>query len=121
MGFKLSQIDDNIARLDLMGTFDAEDAQEYLEQVAPYFERVIALDKKLHIFIDSTQFEKLSTEGRRVFSDLNKHPAIGNLATMGINRIYSMLARFIMIASGKNNIRFFNSEDEALTWLREAK
>ena len=49
MGFKLSQIEENIIRLDLIGDFDAQDALEYPYQLTPFLEQADALGKKLNI------------------------------------------------------------------------
>ena len=120
MGFKLSTIEGNIARLDLIGDFDAQDAMEYPSELAPFLEQAHAMGKKLHIYTDTTHFGKLSVEGRRVFSDANKDSRQGKVAATGVNRLLGMMARFIMVASGRNNIQFFSSEDEALQWLKES-
>jgi hypothetical protein len=39
-------------------------------------------------------------------------------AVVGASRYARVLASFIMKATGRNNIRFFVSEEEGLAWLK---
>lgn len=120
MGFKLTAIEENIVRLDLLGDFDAQDALEYPSQIDYFMEQATLKGKQLHVYTDTSKFGKLSVEGRRVFSDANKDERQGKVAATGVNRILGMMARFIMVASGRNNIRFFSDEAEAMEWLRDS-
>ncbi|MFK7801727.1 MAG: STAS/SEC14 domain-containing protein [Anaerolineae bacterium] len=118
MGYKLSKITENIMRLDLIGDFDAEDASNYPAQLMPYLENAAAHGEQLHIYVDTSEFGSLSVAGRRVFSEANKDERQGKIAASGVNRFLGMMARFIMVASGRDNIRFFDDENSALEWLK---
>ena len=120
MGFKISHINENVIRNEMIGHFTAEDALAYEQEIKVHYEEADSIGKQLHIYVDTSQFEKLSVEGRRTFSKMNQDNRLGRIASTGGNRILNTLARFIMIASKRNNIRYFSSEEEALDWLKSA-
>ena len=39
---------------------------------------------------------------------------------LGFNQILKMTARFVMVASGKKNVHFFDDEAEAIEWLKSS-
>lgn len=120
MGYNLSKITENISRLNLQGDFDAEDAADYPTKLVPHLENAAARGQQLHIYVDTSEFGSLSVAGRRVFSDANKDERQGKIAATGVNRFLGMMARFIMVASGRDNIRFFEDETTALEWLKSS-
>ena len=118
MGFKISKIEENIIRFDMLGDFDAEDASACFNQTTALFAEAALRGKKLHVYVDTTQFGNMSVEGRRMFSKMNKDERQGSVAMVGVNRILKIMVRFIMVASGQDNVRFFDNEAQAIKWLK---
>ena len=118
MAYELSNISDHIMTLKIIGDFDADDALVYADDLEEYFERAKSVGRKLHIYVDTSEMGKISVEIRRVTSETNKDPRAGYVATDGVNRVIRIMARFLMVASGRNNIYFFDTQKEAIDWLK---
>ncbi len=94
---------------DVIDTF-VEDFMAYLEQATP--ERPLRT-----LTISEVPVRKLSSRVRRVFARLNKDPRLGKSATVGGSRYSRVLIGFVLKATGRDNIRLFGTEEEALAWL----
>jgi hypothetical protein len=44
---------------------------------------------------------------------------LGKAATIGVDRYTRVLIGFVLKATGRDNIRLFDTEEQALAWLRE--
>lgn len=119
MGYQIQQISENIISLDLISSFSAEDASNHALEMDPILERLCASGNKVHFLVRTVELGKISLEGRRSFGERNGDPRVGNTAVVGVNRFLKVVAQFVMVASGKQNIRFFDAADEvsALNWL----
>ncbi len=73
----------------------------------------------VNIIVDLTRSGKLSPEARKVFRELTENEKIGKLALFGMHPVARVIASFFMGATKKKDIRFFNSKEEALAWLKE--
>jgi len=120
MGYKVQQISENIISLDLIGDFSAEDATNHVLEMDPILERLSASGNQVHFLVSTAELGKISLEGRRSFGERNGDPRLGSTAVVGVNRFLKIVAQFVMVASGKQNIRFFDAADEvsALNWLK---
>jgi hypothetical protein len=56
---------------------------------------------------------------RKAFFDLNSDPRLGKSATVGVDRYTRVLLDFMLKATKRDNIRLFDTEEEALAWLKE--
>jgi len=119
MGYKIESLSDNIISIRFLGDFTKEDAFEQAEEMDPILDQVHALGEQVHFLVHTEEMGKILVEGRRSFSERNGDPRIGKTAVIGVNQFLKIIARFIVVASGKDNIRFFNVGDdqEALEWL----
>jgi hypothetical protein len=62
---------------------------------------------------------KLCGPARKEFTQFNSGGNIGKVGIIGSNPFIKVLATFILKASNRNNIRFFNGEGEAIEWIKE--
>ncbi len=122
MGYKIEKLDNNIIKFDMFDTFSAEDAVGHAVEMDPILSQLELAGQKAAFLIYTTNLNKISVEGRRSFSERNGDPRIGKTAVIGVNRFLKVIARFIIVASGKDNIRFFDVPDEgdAIAWLKES-
>lgn len=70
------------------------------------------------VLIDLQQSTDFSSGARRTWVEFLKNPKIKKTAIYGGNVFVRTLASFVITAAGKTNIKFFVTEEEALTWLR---
>ena len=122
MGYSINRLDGNIIKFEMLGDFTAEDAKNHADEMDPILNELAQNGQKAQFLIYTEQLKKISVEGRRSFSERNGDDRIGKTAVVGVNRFLKVIARFIMVASGKSNIKFFDLEDDldAIEWLKES-
>lgn len=116
MPYKLQSIQTDILKIEFIGDMTDEDVAQNSTDIDPYLENV-SVEKPLNFLIDASRMGKMSAGTRRVFTERNKNPLVGSTAIYGLNRALKVLGHFIITASGRENIHFFDSETEALAWL----
>lgn len=121
MGYKIEPL-----RVDLIKVtydhngFSDEDAKTYRSEIEILMNNAKGQNKLLKNLIYPGPRGHISLEGREMFKELNKDPRNGNAAIIGGDRFTKMITHFILIATGQNNIRFFDNEDSALEWLNNS-
>ena len=120
MAHELDLIEEGIVRLAFIGDITDADVDAFLQGFLPFMEATTT-DHPLGLLIDASRDGKMVPSARRNFTDLNKDPRLGYIAISNINRFNRVVATFIMKATGRNNIRFFDSEAAALAWLQSVK
>jgi len=58
-------------------------------------------------------------KARKIYTEIIKSPKIGKAAIFGLNRSNKVIVSFLLKASGKNDLKVFSNEEEALKWLKE--
>ncbi|MFQ5615532.1 MAG: STAS/SEC14 domain-containing protein [Anaerolineales bacterium] len=117
MAHELRMDADGILRLALIGNMKQEDVDAYVKDLAPFRETATETEP-LFFIIDTSRLGKASSAARKAFGELAKDPRIGKSALVGVSRYVRVLAGFLAKAAGRDNIQFFDSEEEALAWLK---
>ena len=117
MAYQLQPIALNIVKVEFIKEITDADADRYLEEITPYLDQATP-HNPLHLLVYAQNVGKVSGKARQVFTDLNRNPGAGKLAVFGLNRTLKVLAVFMNKASGRQNIRVFDDETEALAWLQ---
>jgi hypothetical protein len=109
--------DDNILRVVFVGDTGERGAQAFIEALGPFLEATTEAEP-LHAILDATQAGKLSAKARKIFFGLNRDSRVGKVAVIGTRRYLQVLGSFILKATRRDNIRFFDSEEQAIVWLK---
>ena len=117
MAHELQMGDDGILRVSYIGDMDEEDVEAYIRDLAPFREAATE-ERPLVFLIDTSRLGKASSAARKTFAELAKEPRIGRSALIGARRYVRVMAGFLAKATGRENYRFFDSEKEALAWLK---
>lgn len=72
-----------------------------------------------NVLIDLKASSGFSSAARKVWVEFLKDKRIIKTAIFGGNIFVKTLASFVIAATGKDNVRFFSTEDEARQWLVE--
>ena len=72
-----------------------------------------------YVLIDLHQSTEFSSAARKVWVGFLQDEKIKKTALYGGNLFVKTLATFVIAATGKKEIKFFNSEAEALAWFKE--
>jgi len=118
MSFEVQPISDQIVKLTIDGDISDEDGEQFLTDINE-FRDALPPEKPMHYLVDSMKQGKLSAHTRSIFTEQNKSSGVGKVAVFGSNRFVRVMATFMIKASGRDNIRFFETETEALAWLQE--
>jgi len=108
---------DGILRTSRSGSMTQAKVAAFVEQARAILETVTEAEPLL-VLVDSRQTGKLSATARKAFAQLSRDPRVGKVAVFGLGRYVRMVVSFVNRATGKNNVRFFDSEQQALAWLQ---
>jgi hypothetical protein len=113
-------LQDGILHVTFVGDIDVEDWMDYIRDYAPFLDQTTPEDP-LDFLVDGTQMGKFSAAARKLLVDdfRNPNPRIGKTAMVGASRYVRVLASFILKATGRSNVRLFETEKDALVWLQE--
>lgn len=114
--YKITRTDERFLRVVFTGDFDDADATAYVQELGPFLQAATA-ENPLRLLVDAQEVGRLSVKARKILTELNSDPRSGETAVLGVNRFLMVLAQFILKASNRDNVRFFESEAEAVAWL----
>jgi hypothetical protein len=108
--------DDGIVRVQYIGDIDRDGAEAFADYLAPHF--AAASEKNLvKVIAFSGSEEKYRSGARQKFAEINREPMLGAVAVVGTNRTTRVMATLILKATGRDNIRFFDEESDAVAWI----
>lgn len=117
MAHELSMKADGILRTTIAGDLDRSvidtlqgDYRSFLEASTPA--------APLNNILFTARVGRISSAARRFFTELTNDPRFGSAAIIDPPRRVRVLGKFILKATGRENIHYFNSEEEALNWLK---
>jgi len=118
MGHEMRMGQDGILRVKFIGFLEREDAEAYIRDYSTYVERATP-EKPLHSLADAKEMTKMSSVARKTIIETfsSSDARIGKTAVVGASRYLRVLTSFILKAVGRENIRLFATEEEALLWL----
>ena len=108
--------EDNIIYSTIIGDTDSEMAIAFDEATLKLMNMI---EGKVNVFVDNDKARKPSAVARKIMQGFIMHEKYGKLAIFGLHPVARVLASFFMGYSKKKDMRFFNSKDEALAWLKE--
>lgn len=120
MPYKMRMGDDEILRVDFAGgVLERDEVDDFVRDFRIYLDAATPEAPLRTLTFADQSGANLPSKTRRAFADLNLDPRLGKSATLGINRYTRVLIGFVLKATGRDNIRFFDTEEDALAWLRE--
>ena len=108
--------EDNVLRITVVGEVD-EETQTAFNNAA--YKLAGMVEGKVNALIDLNKTGKMSTEARKTAARMADNAKFRKLAFLGLHPVARVIASFFMGVSQKKDMRFFRTEEEALTWLKE--
>src|SRR3989339_779477 len=105
---------DNIVRYTICTPVDPDEAVRLSTTGKNYLEE----GKASFVLIDLHQSTEFSSAARKICVDFLQNDKINKTAFFGGNVFVKTLATFVMAPTGKKDIKFFNTEEEALAWFK---
>ena len=116
MAHQLQLEGDGVLRLTFIGDTDRRGAEKLVADFAPFLAQA-TVDNPLLILWDDTRGGKAGSDVRKVYADFNRDPRIGKVAIFGALRYGRVLGDFVLKLTGRDNVRFFDTEADARAWL----
>lgn len=107
---------DNIIYVIGKGRMEEKDIPAW-EAAIVEFEKKI--EGKINILVDLNEAREQPPKTRASWDTFCKRKRIGKVALFGIHPVARVLASFVMGISRNKNLRFFNSREKALKWLKQ--
>ena len=117
MPHEITMRPDGLLIFNLIGNFDLAEMNSFIKDLTPYIEAATPASP-LRILAKANQAGIYSTAARKAFMQLNTDSRLGKTAVLQATRPTRVLYTFIQKATGNNNTRFFDLEDQAATWLK---
>lgn len=120
MPYQLNERDDGILHVTLVGNVDPDEWNAYIEEYESFLESAAGTEP-VHFLVDVSEMGKASSRTRKaVVQDLRTpHSRVGKTAMVGTNRYARVLTSFLLKAVGRDDIRFFETTEEAVAWLKQ--
>lgn len=103
-------------RITCWGDYYEEDAQDLIREV----QRVIGDKKNILILTDLTRAKTACRMARKIFKQtFNDETLFKKHAIVAGNIIIKTIILFVLRDTPRNNVRFFSSEENAISWLKD--
>lgn len=116
MAHTIEMNSDGILRITMNGNFGKSEGENFYRDMSLYLDAATA-ENPVHNVIDISGMKMMSSAARKYFFKLNDDPRYGLVGMVNAPRAVIVLTRFILRASGRTNIDFFDSTDNALDWI----
>lgn len=117
MPHELIMGEDGILRTTIAGDLDRSVIDRLSEDYQPFLEAATA-SNPVNNLLHTARVGKLSSAARRFFTELTGDSRFGFAAIIDPPRRVRVLGKFILKATGRENISFYQSEEKALLWLK---
>ncbi|HOU12581.1 MAG TPA: hypothetical protein PKZ84_05655 [Anaerolineae bacterium] len=118
MPYQMTMREDGILKIVFEGALERNELEQFVGDFTHYLESATP-EAPLRTLTTTDQVgQKVSSVVRKAFANLNADPRLGKSATVGLDRYLRVLVGFVLKATGRNNIRFFDSEELAVVWLK---
>ena len=115
MAYELRMGDNGILRI--FSSSEGKELDVSLKDFETFLETATEAGPLL-ILMDGRDAGKAPARARKAFAKLGQDPRVGKCALLGMGRYVRLMASFVNKAVGRDNIRFFGSEEKAIAWLK---
>ena len=110
--------EDGIVELAFIGNMDISDLElSEKDFLLPHLATAAEASKKVNILYYADREGRFSVKARQKLNAINEDSRLERLAVLKGNRVSQVLVTMLLKVSGKDNIKFFDDEVEALRWL----
>ena len=106
---------DNILYMTLVGEIDGKKTSIPMEEIMKLLNMVKG---KVNIFVNLNKAGKPSIKARKLTVEIHKNEKVGKVAHFGVNPVAKVIAAFFMGSCKKKNVKFFNTKERAIEWLK---
>jgi hypothetical protein len=119
MALEVIMEDDGILRIKISGDMDKVAVDHLQREIKPFLEAATQ-ESPLNNIIFPENIGKISYTARRFFTDLNLSSKFGKVAIVNPPRSVRVLGKFVLKATNRNNIGFFENEEQSISWIKSS-
>jgi len=108
--------EDSIIYITVIGEQNGEIAIAFKETLLKF---VNMAGGRTSVLVDLNKGGKTSPEARKIWSELTTREEFSKTALFGLHPVAKVLASFVMGVTRKKDMRFFESREKALAWLKQ--
>jgi hypothetical protein len=120
MALEVNMGDDGILRIKISGDMDRFAVEHLQREIVPFMDAATQ-ENRLNNIIFPENLGRISYAARRFFTDLNHNPRYGMVAIVNPPRAVRVLGRFILKATQRDNLDFFENEEQAISWIKSER
>ncbi|MBI3160323.1 MAG: STAS/SEC14 domain-containing protein [Chloroflexi bacterium] len=109
---------DGILRAILEGDMGRAEIELFRREYTSFLQAATK-EHPVNMIAETRKLGRLSSAARQYFTEINHDRRTGLMAIVNPPRAARVLSRFINKATGRNNIQFFDNEEDAIAWIRE--
>jgi hypothetical protein len=109
--------ENNILHMTIVGEIDEKLAREFIVAYEKFY--LLLKGRMRLVLADINKAGKASSEARKLFRMLSEEKKANKTAIFGMHPVSKVIASFFMGVSRNKDIRFFNSKETAMAWLKE--
>jgi hypothetical protein len=109
--------EDNILYITIVGKVDDEKTVTLVKEAV--IELLDMVEKKVNVFVDINKSGKPSIKTRSLVPEFRNNKKVGKTAIFGLTPVTKMIASFAKGTTKNRDIRFFDTKESALFWLKE--
>jgi hypothetical protein len=117
MALEVTMEDDGILRIKISGDMDKAAMDNLQREIKPFMEAATP-ENPLHNIIFPENMGRISYAARRYFTDLNHNSQYGKVAIVNPPRSVRVLGMFVSKATNRDNIGFFEDEEQSISWIK---
>lgn len=118
MATRLTMPADGILRATFEGDLGRAETEVFKREYSAFLQAATP-SHPVNMIADVARMGKLSAAARKYLTEINHDRRTGLIAILKPSRPARVLSQFINKATGRANIQFFDSEEDALAWIRE--
>ncbi|TAK12485.1 MAG: hypothetical protein EPO32_08575 [Anaerolineae bacterium] len=118
MAVRLTMPNDGILRAVFEGDMGRAEIDVFRRDYTAFLQAATPA-RPVHMIAEVSRLGSLSSSARKFLTEINHDRRTGLIAILNPPRPARVLAQFINKATGRNNIQFFNEDQDAVAWIRE--
>jgi hypothetical protein len=117
-------VKENLVYVAVKGLHTKKDAEDFNEKAIKYLENFPEIHKifdSADVLVDCSQAVRVEHEARRIYSKMSSDFLHAHVFIVAPNKLIRIILGFLLVASGRKNVKFFKNVKEALAYIRKNK
>ncbi|OGZ18756.1 MAG: hypothetical protein A2175_00515 [Candidatus Nealsonbacteria bacterium RBG_13_42_11] len=117
-------VKENLIYIVVKGVHAKEDAEEFDAKAITYlkkFPEIYKVFDTANVIIECSEAKRVEPDARRIYSKMAAAFLHSHLFVVGANTLIRVVLGFLLVASGRKDVKFFKNTSETLEYIRKQK